>query len=512
MNSRHLLHAFALVLAVSVIPGSLSADCPESHLAAKDTRSVAADTHVGAGGISRAPGLQFGVDASADAPAGESASLWIPFDRDNTDNANPGKTVASDDKRKVPKKKPKKKKEQEGDDEEKCDDDGSGNPFADCLADMFIAIICSGDDDEETVSELEVTEVVPRERESASVYSVDGVDIPFTGVILPESPDMEVVNLWSAPGGPGSGGSLISQLRTGDRIHVLGLEYVDGDQPWLSVRTPGPDEVTGWVHVDYVVPKERYQPPDEVYEPPDGLLEPPEIESGQGEPGVAGDEPTDIYGAPIYSREPSRAEIVGGVGWSPVESQLRGEFGWSGIGAWVGPRFFPIPNLLLGLKVGYTGYWGEPEFDFEIDRDGRLFQKDIPLDSDIGILDLEAEIGVRITDFGKGNCPWGLIFAVEAGVSRVEQRSPVEYEVYDAGGSVTDRGRRDDVMTRWKAVVGGSGEVDYTFPGGLILGFHAGFKGIHWKPEETESMNLDWLEGDFISIFYCGLSLGYALN
>ena len=173
-------------------------------------------------------------------------------------------------------------------------------------------------------------------------------------------------------------------------------------------------------------------------------------------------------------------------------------------------RFYPIPNLELGVMAGYARYWGTPEFNFEIYRDEDLVQLDKPVDSDLNLFHLDGQVGGRIANLGGGPNPWGLLLAWEMGACRVSQRSKIDFEKYNEGGGIAGTGRREDVLTRWRGSMGFSGEIDHTFSNGFMLGFEAGIQSIYWKPKEEESLAIDWLEGDFINLFHCGLSLGFA--
>lgn len=94
-------------------------------------------------------------------------------------------------------------------------------------------------------------------------------------------------------------------------------------------------------------------------------------------------------------------------------------------------------------------------------------------------------------------------------VYRVEESAAIaSFEFKD--DNVVGDGHRTDKLVRWRVGADLRLEGGYLLLGRIPLALNVGLSIVPWKAEKVKSLTLDWVEEDYFTVEYFGLTVGYS--
>jgi hypothetical protein len=340
--------------------------------------------------------------------------------------------------------------------------------------------------DADAGSELATAPHIAAESEGQT-YGDDLIPDYYKGNIEPMDLAKNRIELWSKPGGHGSGGIVVGNLRRGAEVTVIRFEDYQGEL-WALVSVSDVETAEGWLPERDIAPLPGQAEVEPVETAQPAYLEPYEPEMSEISSGYERIRPRFMlqgeFSYPVFTDKSIREEYS-----NSDTTKHAYRFG-------VEAAYFIRETMNIGVSIGYLHASGVPKYDYE--APGLL---DSPQDSKLQIWNYGIQFG-QLFQFGRAGF---FSYGIAPTAYRISERATImEYE----GGLLT--GARTEELSKWRF----GGELNLKI-GGFVtknvpLSFSVRYSLISWKSEEEKSLTFDYLDSSSISLFSFGVNIGYS--
>jgi len=353
------------------------------------------------------------------------------------------------------------------------------------LCGSFMASVCNSSDSGESTHEVE-SGISATDDDYR--YESDDAPTYYQGNIEPADSTKNSVKLWNNPGGYEADGFVLGNLQRGTEVTVIRFDY-HKITLWALVKSNEYGSVEGWVMERDVVSLPEQGTDSRTNEEQPGYQTPFESSTSTTSSPYARGYPKFVFFAelsyPVFTNKSIREE------YQNADST---KFAYR-FGAEAG--IFVSKTMNISFSFGYLHAEGEPLYDYEANG-----LRDSPQDSDLQVWNYGLQFG-QLFLFRKD---WFFSYGIAPAVFKVKESALItEYEngIY--------MGYRTDELSEWK--VGGevNAKIGGTVAKKVPISLSVRYSLIPWESNEEQSLTLDYLDSNSISIFSFGFSIGYLL-